>query len=35
MEGECYEVLLSVMTHYEKEEIPVECSMVLTRMHSC
>ena len=27
-EGECYEVLLSVMTRYEKEEIPVECSMV-------
>ena len=36
MEGECNEVLLSVMTRYEKEEILVECSMVcsLTSTHA-
>ena len=28
VEGECYEVLLSVIARYEKEQMPVECSMV-------
>jgi hypothetical protein len=34
--GECYEVLLSVITRYEKEQMPVERGMVcsLTRTHA-